>query len=481
MKRFISVISFMCFLMTICLGSDLAWGRRHDHRDTIGEQGSSDQSGQTADIPAQDPGLRAGAPGAGAPLPGLSPSQLEIFAAGKEEFEEVEGVGDGLGPLFNLDGCTGCHMQPATGGTSPPINPQVAVAQAFGARNEVPSFLKANGPVREVRVKFKPNGERDGSVHSLFVISGRNDPTGSAAACSIAQPDFAALERSGNLSFRIPTPIFGAGLIEQIPDSVILANQESQLNRKAAMGIRGRANHVGPEQGSTNLDSNDGTIARFGWKAQTKSLLLFSGAAYNAEMGITNELFQTERDETPSCLLVLSPNDFTNTDGETALDYISAIEKFAFFMRFLAPPTPSGDSPGGVESIATGRDLFEEVGCSICHTPSLNTGFSTVDALDNKEVKLYSDLLLHRMGPDLADDIIQGQAGPDEFRTAPLWGLGQRIFFLHDGRTTDLLEAIEAHRSGDRRNASEANLVIQNFDRLDEQQKQDMLNFLRSL
>jgi CxxC motif-containing protein (DUF1111 family) len=98
-------------------------------------------------------------------------------------------------------------------------------------------------------------------------------------------------------------------------------------------------------------------------------------------------------------------------------------------------------------------------------------------------VNLYSDLLLHNMGSGLADDIIQAQAGPDEFRTAPLWGLGQRIFFLHDGRTADLLEAIRAHKSAasTRFVASEANAVIDNFNRLGERQKQDLLNFLRSL
>ena len=104
-------------------------------------------------------------------------------------------------------------------------------------------------------------------------------------------------------------------------------------------------------------------------------------------------------------------------------------------------------------------------------------------ALSHKPVNLYSDLLLHNMGPGLADDILQGDARGDEFRTAPLWGLGQRIFFLHDGRTNDLLEAIQTHKSGGNAQfgPSEANAVIHNFDALDERQKQDVLNFLRSL
>jgi CxxC motif-containing protein (DUF1111 family) len=117
------------------------------------------------------------------------------------------------------------------------------------------------------------------------------------------------------------------------------------------------------------------------------------------------------------------------------------------------------------------------MGCALCHTPTLTTGNASSPALTNQRVNLFSDLLVHHMGTNLADGIAQGQAAPDEFRTAPLWGLGQRIFFLHDGRTTDLLEAIQAHSS----TGSEANGVITNFNRLTNSQKQDILNFLRSL
>ncbi len=159
------------------------------------------------------------------------------------------------------------------------------------------------------------------------------------------------------------------------------------------------------------------------------------------------------------------------------------IEKFAFFARFLAAPAPSPDTPGGADSIAKGRKLFIDTGCALCHTPALNTGNAAVAALRNQPANLFSDLLVHDMGPGLADGVTQGQAGPREFRTAPLWGLGQRLFFLHDGRTSDLREAIRAHRSGSffTFNASEANAVIRNFNKLQDDQKQDVLNFLRSL
>ena len=229
--------------------------------------------------------------------------------------------------------------------------------------------------------------------------------------------------------------------------------------------------------GQTNSNGNDGTIARFGWKAQNKSLLLFSGEAYNVEMGISNELFPTERDETPSCMYTTEPNSTTTTDSKKALDGISSIEKFSMFVRFLAPPTASPDTPGGAASIASGQRRVNATGCALCHTPSFTTGNSAVDALRYQSVNLSSDLLLHDMGAGLADGISQGQAGPREFRTAPLWGLGQRIFFLHDGRTSDLVAAIRAHQS----TGSEANAVVSKFQSLSAGPMQDLLNFLRSL
>ena len=151
----------------------------------------------------------------------------------------------------------------------------------------------------------------------------------------------------------------------------------------------------------------------------------------------------------------------------------------AAFMRFLAPPEPAAETP----SSARGRSVFTEIGCALCHTPALTTGRSSSAALSQKAVNLFSDVLLHRMGPGLADNIVQGAAEGDEFRTAPLWGLGQRIFLLHDGRTTDLVEAIEAHasRRDGRLRPSEANAVIARFRALGSAQKQDLLNFLRSL
>jgi len=410
---------------------------------------------------------------AGNPLTTLTTGERNLFDAGQVVFQEAEGVADGLGPRFNLDSCGGCHAQPSLGGSSPAVNPQVAVGTALGAKNTIPSFVRSDGPVVEARFKKAPDGSADGGVHSLFVISGRSDDTGKATSCTAAQENFDREAQKGNVSLRIPTPVFGTGLIEAISDGTIQANLQADGAAKARMGISGRP----------NTNGNTGTITRFGWKAQNPSLLVFSGEAYNVEMGISNEVFNVERDANTNCQYAPVPND-TSAIGKDGSAAVNDAELFTFFMQFLAPPVPSTNTPGGSTSIARGRSLFDSVGCALCHTPALQTSsyFNTA-ALKRQTVRLYSDLALHNMGPKLADDIGQGAAAGDEFRTAPLWGLGQRIFFLHDGRTKDLVEAIYAHRSsGDSRyGPSEANQVVGNYQALSRSSKQDLLNFLRSL
>ena len=443
---------------------------------------------------AVDPGVRGGAAGAGGPLNGLTGDETTFFNDGLTRFAEVNTVTgadhSGLGPRFNSNQCLGCHLQPGPGGTSPAANPLIAVATLNGAKNVVPWFITAAGPIREARFKQHPDGTPDGNVHDLFVITGRGDAVG----CNIAQESFlpagdpiTGQGGNPNIIFRIPTPTFGTGLIEAVPDSAILANMNRNRPEKEAMGISGHPNSI--LSGNVNRSGNDGTITRFGWKAQNKSLRMFAGEAYNVESGVTNQLFPQERDETPGCLFNPTPEDTVNfaSAGATPTAVISDVDGFTNFMRMLAPPTPAPDTP----STKKGRAVFEEAGCAHCHTPMLTTakaiasGSSTSPsvALSNQQVRLYSDLLLHHMGSALADGITQGAAGPDEFRTAPLWGLGKRAFFLHDGRTSDLVVAIHQHRSGPSAAtaASEANAVINNFDMLPDASQQDLLNFLRSL
>ncbi len=392
-----------------------------------------------------DPGPRGGPPRSGQPLRGLSGAELQAFGAGRGVFNEIDDVKDGLGPRFNLDSCGGCHAHPDSGGSSPAVNPQVAVAVKFGAVNQAPAFIQPNGPVRVVRFKRGANGQPDGGVHNLFVITGRND---APAGCNVQQPDFT---QQNNLAFRIPTPTFGLGLIEAITDATLRGNLAANANLKRQLGI----------QGSLNTNGNDGTVTRFGWKAQNKSLLLFSGEAYNVEVGVTNELFPQEREENAACATNGLPESVGDIGQQTA------------FMRFLAPPQPAP----ATDSTTRGAALFTQVGCALCHTPSMTTGLAISAALSQQPVNLYSDLALHRMGQILNDGVTQGNAQGDMFRTAPLWGLGDRLFLLHDGRAKDLGDAILQHDSP----GSEAHQVIVNYGGLGAAQKQDLLNFLRGL
>src|SRR5580658_6266368 len=420
-----------------------------------------------------DPGVRSGPAAAGTPLKGLTTDETAFFQDGRNRFAEIEvvagGSNNGLGPRFKSNQCASCHLQPALGGTSPAKNPLPDVAHLAGATNKVPWFIVPDGPVREARFQ-KSNGQADGNVHDLFVITGRSDAPG----CNIAQFDFLpagnALTGQGgnpNIIFRIPTPVFGAGLIEAIPDGAILANIRTNAAEKLALGISGHANAI--LSGNVNRSGNDGTITRFGWKAQNKSLLMFAGEAYNVEMGVSNELFPNERSAVAGCVFNPTPEDATNivvpgsggTTG-TASGMSSDIVNFAAFMRMSAPPAPTTSSA----SQLNGQALFAVVGCALCHSPSLTTAASIYTGMGGVTYQPFSDFAIHHMGANLADGITQGLAGPDQFRTAPLWGVGQRLFFLHDGRTSDLLQAILAHGGPN----SEAQRVVEAFQLLGKSQ-----------
>src|SRR5215813_5237063 len=295
-----------------------------------------------------DPGPRGGAPGAGTPIAGLTTGENDFFfRVATPPFNEVEGVAQGLGPRFNLNSCAGCHAQPAVGGSSPRTNPQFTAPSTMAPGNTVPSFITANGPIREARFIKNADGTPDGGVHALFTIAGRPDKP---AGCNIQQPDFAGQQRRNNVIFRIPTPTFGNGLIESISETTLRNNLSSDPGGlKAKNGITGHLNTSG----------NDGTITRFGWKAQNKSLLIFSGEAYNVEMGITNEAFPNEREE--NCSSVPTPNDHSHFNvGSTGPSDLLA---FMAFMRFLDQPTPVA-SYGSVTaaSVTNGKALFVSTG-----------------------------------------------------------------------------------------------------------------------
>jgi di-heme oxidoreductase (putative peroxidase) len=491
----------------------------------------------------KDPGVRSGPPSAGAPLQGLTPIELQMFNEGLQRMVQLEAVCDscsdrilgsftdpaqanlvtetnssGLGVRFNADQCSGCHNQPALGGSGgfmvpnpqdppekqrPPENPMFdLIPHRKGATNSVPSFIQQFGPIREVRFARKPDGTPDGGVHQLFTIVGRSDifPAGQPGTCTnsdVPPTDFEAEFRKGNTRFRIPLQTFGLGILDGIQDREILGRHAATAALRKELGIIGTPNRSG----------NDGTITRFGWKAQNKSIMIFSGEAYNVEMGVTNDLFPQATDETPACTADKSePNDIFRNDPDDSrnqafanpLHELPDWQMFAVFMRFLDAPKPvpfSASAQRGQQLFGTDPDN-PGIGCVACHTATMITPKqSETAALENLTVHAYSDLLIHHMGKGLADDITQGLATGDMFRTTPLWGVGQRIFFLHDGRTNDLLEAINAHASpamecedGDGRGRksncygpSEANGVIKRFSRLSPADKQAILDFLRSL
>ena len=492
-----------------------------------------------------DPGVRQGPAAAGGPVSGIQVNELAMWTEGRFRMTELEAVCDGcsdvtpgmktgqdpllqtitnsagLGARYNADQCISCHSQPALGGSGGflvpnpkdgpgryrrPENPMFdLLPHRNGATNSTPSFIQQYGPIRELRLLRKPDGTPDGGVHQLFTVVGRtDDPTiPNCTAAVLRQPDFKTEVRNKNVAFRIPLQEFGLGLIDSIQDREILARHAASAEQRERFGVIGTPNRSG----------NDGTVARFGWKAQNKSLVMFSGEAYNVEMGVTNELFPQAVEENPLCNgpHKAHPNDVNRTDltdngneGFTnPVHLLADWMQFTLFMRFLDGPTPAPLTASGER----GRQLFDKVGCTSCHTTQMMTAdVMNTAALQNKPVNLYSDLLIHHMGPGLADHVTQGQATGDMFRTTPLWGVGQRLFFLHDGRTDDLLKAIRFHASdacsdSERRSGvndnpnfgchdlatgaaygdSEANAVIDGFESLTIRDKQAILDFLRAL
>jgi CxxC motif-containing protein (DUF1111 family) len=347
----------------------------------------------------------------------------------------------------------------------------------------------------------------------------------------LLQPDFNTQISAKNAIFRIPIPVFGEGLVEGVSDNDLINNLSNFSNDKASFGVAGRFNRNG----------NDGTITRFGWKAQNKSMFLFAGEASNVEMGVTNEVFQNEKVPGLGCATNGLPEDNTHVltanpgaDGPSTTTLVSSdVEDFAIFMRLNGTPGQcafnSGlDASGAArcisltdtststqaaisQQIARGKQLFGApsnggVGCVLCHSQSLTSGTSNIVGLNNRSFTPFSDFALHHMGATLADGVNQGLAGSDEFRTAPLWGIGQRLFFLHDGRAGNLLQAIQGHFSdpnvcfsnsfsesftanghsfspskSSQTCGSEANSVVASFNALCASDKNAVLAFLRSL
>lgn len=359
------------------------------------------------------------------PLPGLTADLLMAFSDGFEEFTNAEDAEGGLGPIFNESSCVTCHLQGGVGGAS------TITVTRFGRVNK-------------------------GVFDSLDSLGGSL-----LQALSIDPAAREFVPREANIvSRRQTTPLFGLGLVEAIPEATILAGVRSGKPD----GVKGKAHMI------TDVVSGQIMVGRFGWKAQQATLLAFSADAYVNEMGVTNRFFPTENapngkaDVLAAFDEVADPED--TTDPETGK---ADIDHSADFMRFLAPLRPQPMSA----SATAGKTVFQSTGCAVCHTPRMFTGSSEIGALNQKAVDLYSDLLLHDMGI-LADGIVQGDAGPRDFKTPPLWGIRVSAPYLHDGRAPTLDAAIRAHDG-------EGSASKIRYTKLSLMQRQQLLDFMNTL
>jgi CxxC motif-containing protein (DUF1111 family) len=364
----------------------------------------------------------------GDPLPGLTATEFTEFRLGLEDFTEVETAEDGLGPAFNATSCAACHNVPAIGGTSVVVETRAVYRDESG---EFHGFGSAG----------------DTLMHLFSLPQHRCQPIIPAEATVIAH--------------RAPIPVFGAGLIEAIPDETLLALEDPfDRNRD---GISGRAAII------TDVATGERRVGRFGWKAQQATLLAFAGDAYRNEMGITNDLFPQEY------AYGISEADMRRCDAhpepEDVRDPLTrrrGIDNFEAFMRFLAPI-----ARGPVdERVRDGERVFNAIGCAACHVPALATGPNANPLFHRKNVPLFSDLLLHDVGT--GDGIQQGAARPEEVRTPALWGLRLHRPLMHDGTAGSIEAAIERHQG-------EADLARLGFEKLSPDDRAHLMAFLRSL
>jgi len=367
----------------------------------------------------------------GTALRNLDAAQRRRFEAGRAVFATVFTPETGLGPLFNAVSCASCHEQPVVGG---------------GGNNDP---AEGGEDIEVHATAFHGAGARCDDLAAVGgqVIQKQLTPALSDVLHITAEPIPAAATDSGHRS----TPdLFGFGLLDAVPDAEILARADP-LDRNGD-GISGRPNRTA-----------DGRLGRFGRKAQAATLREFNADAFVMEMGITNPGNQTE--QTVGGMPLPAGVD-PLPEPEISAEQFDAADAF---VRFLAPPPRA---PLGLVG-ARGAVVFARIGCASCHVPVLVTGANPVPALRFRVVPAFTDLLLHDMGPDLAD-ICLAQAQPSEFRTEPLMGLRFATAFLHDGRATTISQAIELH-------GGEGLAARNRFVRLRPFERYALLRFLRSL
>lgn len=365
--------------------------------------------------------VRPPAPHLGDPVTGLDKAQQEQFDRGRAIFARAFTPETGLGPLFNANACGECHEDPVTGGRGDEVEVHVALVRPDQTCDPL---TERGGPVIEQQVTP--------ALKAALGIDSEPAPEGAPQA------------------HRTTPDVFGFGLLDAVPEKEILARADPDDRDKD--GISGRPNRT-----------PDGRVGRFGRKAQVASLRQFNDDAFLIEVGITSPVDPQESTIGGKPIPAgVDPAADPEVDAAALADLDS-------FVRFLAPPPPLPLDRAG----RRGRKVFGQIGCASCHVPILETGDSPIIPLAHKEVAAYSDLLLHDMGPDLAD-ICLGLATPSEFRTEPLMGLHLMPQFLHDGRARTIEEAIRLH-------AGEATRARDRFQALDDQDRAAILAFLKSL
>jgi CxxC motif-containing protein (DUF1111 family) len=359
----------------------------------------------------------------GAPLDGLTRGERARFEAGREEFEKEFTPETGLGPLFNANACAECHEDPVSLGTGDEVEVHVAAFDPASAFCD--PLADRGGPV--IQQAATP------ALKAALGIDSEPIPAAATAIAKRSSPD-----------------LFGFGLLDAVPDAAIEALADP--DDRDGDGVSGRPNHF-----------FDGRLGRFGRKALVPTLQEFNAGAFVIEQGVTNPEVPTE--ETIGGAPIPTGADPVDEPEITA----EALSLANDFVRFSAPPARL--PLRGPER--RGRSLFVQIGCQRCHVASLTTGNHPVRALASKRVRAYTDLLLHDMGPDLAD-ICLGEATPSEFRTEPLMGVRLATSFLHDGRAKTLEEAIRLH-------GGEASRSRRRFEAMSAEQREALLAFLRSL
>ena len=362
----------------------------------------------------------------GLPLPDLSKAEQGAFARGQVLFNRPFSAEEGLGPLFNQDRCGSCHDLPTSGGHG--AEPVVKVSRFDPV--EGCSTLPEHGGDLLQQVVTEPGRTAGLTIERI--------PEVATAVAEIRAP-----------------AVYGLGLAARISETEIL--RRADPDDRDGDGISGRP----------NLDST-GRVGRFGRKAQHATLRGFIEEALRLEMGITTP--ENREEERPQGLELPAEADIA-PDPEATEEQLQLLVDY---IDLLAPPRRRlPEDPQALADIEEGERIFAFMGCDACHTPSFTVDATESPAFAGRRFRLYSDLLLHDMGPELASTCTDGTA-PSEWKTARLVGLGYRSEFLHDGRVQRIQDAIELH-------GGEGAASRDVFRRLNSQARAQVLAFLRSL